>query len=325
MKIKLLTQALSISVFIAGALLLISRYVTYLFFEFYVSYTLQVLVVVGAAWFATSGLILLSRANLSRAAVLVQGSTLAILGVLLVTLGSSSTTLNRVQNPDQTLTVATLNQFLRNRDTVTPATALRPLDPDLVLLQEISEPVAESLANNLDLPFTEVSGFNRSSGFSDIAILSKHPVLSVDALTDRFGSNEQAFFKINVDVDGQEVAVYSAHFPGPFSFENFSNSQSVQQALIEEVSREEVPTVVAGDLNLTPFSPVYRSFAGSLQSQGFETTTTSPFAQCSWHGFGSLACLRIDHIFYKDLGFIDQQILEDTGSDHRIVIVELAF
>jgi len=85
------------------------------------------------------------------------------------------------------------------------------------------------------------------------------------------------------------------------------------------IAAHEAATVVLGDFNATPWSPALRSFAARAGLTGFNLAPTWPV----WLGPAGIA---IDHAMVG--GCVSVLRLEtgpDIGSDHRPIMVELAF
>ena len=86
--------------------------------------------------------------------------------------------------------------------------------------------------------------------------------------------------------------------------------------------RSSEPLVVAGDFNVTPYSPYFRDWlaaSGLTDSRRGRTLSVSWPATLPWFG------IPIDHVAVND-GFtiVSHRRLPDFGSDHYGVVVELA-
>jgi endonuclease/exonuclease/phosphatase (EEP) superfamily protein YafD len=82
-----------------------------------------------------------------------------------------------------------------------------------------------------------------------------------------------------------------------------------------------VPTVLSGDLNLTPYAP---EFARMVEASGLRDSLDDVAWRPTWQaGFWPLA-LPIDHVLVpRDACVVARQIGPDMGSDHRPLAVTL--
>ena len=82
-----------------------------------------------------------------------------------------------------------------------------------------------------------------------------------------------------------------------------------------QIAREN-SVLVLGDLNTTPFSPVFRNFTTSAQLQNAMTNITP-----TWFLFG----LHIDHVLHRQAGNVQTTALPWGESDHRAILVTRQF
>ena len=97
----------------------------------------------------------------------------------------------------------------------------------------------------------------------------------------------------------------------------FERAAEVAAALADQ------PVLLMGDLNVTPWSPVFARLLkdGDLRdASGARGLTTTWPANCLWCG------VLIDHVLVDPkLAVIGSRVAQDIGSDHRPVVAELAF
>jgi endonuclease/exonuclease/phosphatase family metal-dependent hydrolase len=211
----------------------------------------------------------------------------------------------------------------------------------------------QEMFNNPNSKKFNVVGRLKSSGFKYVyyskagtmkwgasvgmAICSKYPILSRKIIRKKDGSNNQ-IIKAKIDVEGQTLVVVNMHLQSFFIKEDELNPKKIKENFWQSISTiasklkyafkartqqidlllastldEELPVIIAGDMNDTPYSNAYLRLRDSFQN-GFEEKGS---------GFGityngRLPFLRIDNQFAnKRLRFtrfkVDRNI---SGSDH---------
>jgi endonuclease/exonuclease/phosphatase family metal-dependent hydrolase len=157
------------------------------------------------------------------------------------------------------------------------------------------------------------------------AILSRHAfsVLSEGRLQRRHGE-ERAVQWLKVSIAGLEVSVMNTHLSIHFRERLLQIEQLLGAEWIAKADRR-VPFVICGDLNASPFSPVYRRLQRDLvdaqRANGSRAAPTWP---------SRLPLFRIDHLFTsRSLGVSRCEVLRDrlsmVASDHLPLIAELSY
>lgn len=170
-----------------------------------------------------------------------------------------------------------------------------------------------------------------------MAICSKYPILSRKIIRKKDGSNNQ-IIKAKIDVEGQTLVLVNMHLQSIFIKEDELNPQKIKENFWQSISTiasklkfafkartqqidvllastldEELPVIIAGDMNDTPYSNAYLRLRDSFQN-GFEEKGS---------GFGItyngvLPFLRIDNQFANNrLHFTRFKVNRNvSGSDH---------
>ena len=238
----------------------------------------------------------------------------------------------RAESGDPDLTVVTYNMH-------TQTGGLEPwlleLQPDLVLLQEVPYRFPADLSAALDELYPRQVWQDRYNGNM---ILSRHPVLNTQTLTD-FG--EYAGQRIEISVEGQRVAVYNLHLawpigdkrlprrltPGPLRLvadydDRLRNSDVAR--LVSLLEQEPLPFVAAGDFNLSQHAATYTSLS-RVASDAFRD------AGRGWGNSWRLSAdlppvLRIDYIWHgSGLSALTSYVGPTLASDHLPVVASLSF
>lgn len=229
------------------------------------------------------------------------------------------------------LRVASFNTFVQARGEQHVLDLVTSTEPDVLVLQEVFPPRQAQLESLLAdvLPHQHVE---QSEGVGGVGVFSRHPITDV-RLVDEASDVSRTTFVVTLDVDGRAVQVVPAHLISPCPT---CGTSVVERLELEgEVRRAEignvldalepgVPTVVAGDLNSNERSVAYRRLtAAGFRDPQREVGEGMGF---TWPADRRLpAFVRIDWILVRDLEPVAAWVGEAGASDHRPVIVDLAF
>jgi endonuclease/exonuclease/phosphatase family metal-dependent hydrolase len=149
-----------------------------------------------------------------------------------------------------------------------------------------------------------------------IALMSRWPLESVAPL-DLAGDGIPSLEAV-VRVHDQRVHVLGLHTRWPITPRLAQLRDRALEHAAQRAHASAMPTVAAGDLNLSPDSPGY---ARLLQQSGLRDVLAGQGWHPTWMaGFWPLA-LRIDHQLASPSLCIDQaQVGPEIGSDHRPLI-----
>lgn len=151
-----------------------------------------------------------------------------------------------------------------------------------------------------------------------VAILSKYPILSRSVIRKKEGSNNQ-IIRAKIDVEGQHLVLINMHLQSIFLTDADLDTRRIKEdfwARVSGISRklkvaykartqqidrllastmdEELPVLICGDMNDTPYSNAYLrlrdSYANSFEEKGSGFGVTYN---------GKIPFLRIDHQFHN--------------------------
>ena len=111
------------------------------------------------------------------------------------------------------------------------------------------------------------------------------------------------------------TALYALHPPPPINAELAQTRLDYLRHVAAQIAREN-SVLVLGDLNASPFSPVFRDFTATAQLHNAMTNITP-----TWFLFG----LHIDHVLHRQTGNVQTTALPWGESDHRAILVERQF
>lgn len=208
------------------------------------------------------------------------------------------------------LSVATANVNLDNADSEPLRKWLGRTEPAVVILQEVTDGYAHGLEQLPGYPYRRLAP--RQSPFG-MALLSQHPFIDVRTVRD---SDRVSHIEATIDWNGQPVRIIGWHPMPPLSPEFHVARNRQLRMLAAQARHSTIPTLVAGDLNASPWSNAFVGLAdaGLRRASGLAPT---------WPAFGhGLLGIAIDQVLvsghwqtaYSEVG-------TDLGSDHLPLLV----
>ena len=222
---------------------------------------------------------------------------------------------------DGSLRVLTANLYGERLDLKRFRELLKDLDPDVVLVQELSFRAAnvltESLPHGMLVPAPGYEGRGlalRAPGHMQIL-----PMAYRDGLIARLGPPAWP----------ASVEIVNVHMANPIVWPPWASLRLRSQQLEALITHVAAPAVrvVAGDFNASPAWPVYRRVASRLDDAAklfAKQQGTSP-ARTWGPTPGAPRMLRIDHVFVERLQPLDIRTVAVPGSDHSGLMVDVQF
>ncbi len=209
------------------------------------------------------------------------------------------------------LTVASANVHFENSDAPPLARWLLEASPDVVVLHEVSPAYTEQLGVYRQYPFKHLAPANDPFG---VAILSRFPLTNVESVTDESGIPH---VKALLDWNGHLITLITWHPMPPFSPSDHHARNAHLGALAEAARHEGKPTILAGDLNATPWSNAFNGIGQMGLRRATDLLPTWPIAGLGWLG------IPIDHVLVSaHWQVVEQSKGPDIGSDHLPVVAE---
>lgn len=194
---------------------------------------------------------------------------------------------------------------------------LRSASPTVILLEEVD---AEWMDRLLDLmPYWVVEP--RSNDFG-IAIGSAVPVLRSRRI--REPTTDIVSLVAQLSFHGKAFTVVGAHPPPPMDHTRWQARNRQLEQIARTIKEMDGPVVLAGDLNITPWSPF---FSDLLKQSGLGDSRLENGLQPSWPTMLP-PCLRIplDHcLVSSEVAVIRRRLGPYVGSDHLPVIADVSF
>lgn len=224
-----------------------------------------------------------------------------------------------VANAAPTIRLLSQNVNTANHNFAAVLAFIQAEQPDLVLLLEVDGRWMEHMQPlNAMYPFTSSSP--RTDNFG-IALWSRFELMNtrIEPMTEARVPTIIA----DIAAPGGSFRFIGTHPLPPVSgaYVRLRNDQlSLIAALVS--SHQELPTMVAGDLNTTPWSPL---IADLLRDGGLHDTSRGFGLQRTWPISMWPMRIPIDHVLVTDGAMIvDRRVGPDVGSDHLGVIADVA-
>ena len=161
----------------------------------------------------------------------------------------------------------------------------------------------------------------RWHGFG-IAIFSKRPFTksSVTQITE--DATDNPFLTLDIEVDGRPLRLAGLHLLSPMHRDRLKVRNRQLAEIGKILVQRDVPTIVMGDFNCTPWSP----FLSDFMKQADLRDSRNGFGyQASWNALRPLLSIPIDHALVSPEIHVHSRKLGDfAGSDHLPVVFEVS-
>jgi endonuclease/exonuclease/phosphatase (EEP) superfamily protein YafD len=189
-------------------------------------------------------------------------------------------------------------------------------NPEILIIQELNEKWLKALFPVLEkYPYRVFQARNDNFG---IGIFSKIPYSSKEILY--LGMAEVPSARMDVIVEDQPLTIFTTHPLPPVSHKHFLLRNDQLHAVAEYLRTIPNETILAGDLNISPWSPLWKNFANrssltdSSRGRGIFPT---------WPSIFPFPLIPIDHFLHSEnVSIKSKRIGDPSGSDHFPVIVE---
>jgi endonuclease/exonuclease/phosphatase (EEP) superfamily protein YafD len=226
----------------------------------------------------------------------------------------------------ETATVMSVNLLAVNQNTQSIIEEISAADPDVLLLQEYTEHWHQALQQSIGCEYPHVCCERREDSFG-VAVYSKRPFeepADTHLPLGRFGEPQM---RVVTRIANRPVAFYNVHLLPPRGLDYTIGHRTQFADLVDLLSSEALPIVLAGDFNFTENSPHARTlkahgFSDAHSVGGWGRGATWPVNSF----FRWIPGLRLDHIYInRGLTCTECRTGTGRGSDHRPVIAELGF
>jgi len=224
-----------------------------------------------------------------------------------------------VSSSSSSVRLLSLNVNTENREFASVRKLIDDNDPDLILLLEVNYQWLEEL-EPLDAIYPYHLLEARTDNFG-IAFFSKYEFTD-EAIVELGNSGVPTVVAV-IDIGGKRFRFIGTHPLPPVSLDYYHLRNDQLRAIADDVRDHgsSIRTLVAGDLNVTPWSADFKQL---LQDGNLSNSAIGFGIQASWP-VGPVALLRIplDHVLYSEgIVIVDRFVGGDAGSDHYPVFVD---
>lgn len=215
----------------------------------------------------------------------------------------------------ETFRLVSFNVWFRNTDVARAAAYLEHVDADVVVIQEASALFAQELqALAPRYRHAHIARDRRGA-----TILSQWPLLEARSASAGEGATPAAH--VRVKWREAELTLIGVHLHWPLGARVSHLRNQELAALAQLASATQGPLLIAGDLNITPWSPHFRDL---LRDSGLKDCAAEQGLASSWPSHVRWLGIRIDHCLASaHWQTLDVRTGPHVGSDHRAVIAEL--
>ncbi|MBM4152423.1 MAG: hypothetical protein FJ220_02730 [Kiritimatiellaceae bacterium] len=217
----------------------------------------------------------------------------------------------------KTIRVMQINLNAGNGAVEKVLSSIEKYNADLVLLEEVTpkwEKELQGVYSNYPHRLTQ----SRSDCFG-IQLLSRFPFRSGEVLV--IGPAGLPSVRADIETPQGPIAFIGTHPLPPIGGANSNERNQQLSALPELVKQQRYPVVLAGDLNLSPWSPWFRAL---LKESGLKNSMQGFGFQPSWPKKPAFFRIPLDHVLHSpDVQIVNRFMGEDTGSDHLPLIVDI--
>ena len=221
------------------------------------------------------------------------------------------------------LRLMTLNVRVSNEDFAPIQRLLETHKPDVAVLLEVDRKWLREI-RDLSAGY-EVVDTPTQEKFGTL-LLSRRPLR--DVRFESFGDKWSSSIVADLDVNGRPATVIATHPPAPISSKTWRNRNQHLRELARHVAGLDAPVLVAGDLNVTMWSPHFRRLiedGGLLDTRdGHGVLPTFPATRLGV-GFAWPLRIPLDHVLVSDEWVtLACETAPGVGSDHLPVSVDVA-
>jgi len=202
-------------------------------------------------------------------------------------------------------------------------------NPHVVVLVEFSSQHEEALKDWFQERFPYVNRNSRSTKLAGDVVFSKYPIRDL-LVNYPQESGRWRYSYFSMQHGEKELYFYVVHTSAPVSVYNFNMRNEQLKKLNEEFllqardRPEDIPVVMIGDFNVSPWSAFYKSFEKRFEGilRNIARDYRPFFTWSLWAQ--EILIAHIDHIFVSDDIQIGAFYVEDLpGSDHHAIIFDV--
>ena len=213
-----------------------------------------------------------------------------------------------------------LNTDIRGANIEALINDLETASHDLVFLSATTDRWAAEF-ESADIPYSVVQARPRGTSV-ELLLLARHGVAVETSIRDFGEGGRNKAIEAVVRLNGQPTRVLGVHPVSPATAERAARHRSFLEEIALWARLQTDPAIVVGDLNSTPWSPVFRSL---LEEGGLTNSQVGYGVQATWPVIMGPAGVPIDHLLHSsELTTVERDTGPGYGSSHRSIHVGVA-
>ncbi len=217
------------------------------------------------------------------------------------------------------LRILSFNVYTANRELRSVCNYVRERTPDVAVFYEVDEAWGNQLVGELssDFPYHKTWA-DVEVGTRGVAIYSRSPLWDVQF--EDLGGGYRAVMA-GMIVDSRPVTLIAAHTTSPTTPERLERRNKQLARLAELSGGRSEPVVLVGDLNTTPWSPLFQDL---VNHSGLRDSRHGAGVQATWPSALGRLGIPIDHCLVSPEFLVKRCAAgSDVHSDHLPLIVDL--
>ena len=218
------------------------------------------------------------------------------------------------------------NVLTRNQNHDQIIAQIHAADPDVIAILELSSTLEASLQREFSATHAYFVSESQDDGNFGIGLWSRYPVS--DARVFHLNAPIVASIEADIHLDSCSIQFTVTHPLPPVGGRNFDHRNRHLSLLAQRIRKRQqiepsCSQILLGDLNLTPWSPLFDDF---LASTGLQSAAAGRGLQPTWYRWPAFPFgLLLDHGLHSgNLHCDERAILAANGSDHRAVVFDFS-
>jgi endonuclease/exonuclease/phosphatase (EEP) superfamily protein YafD len=216
--------------------------------------------------------------------------------------------------------IMSFNVWAINRDYQSVIDRVKEHDPDVVTVLEYANDW-ETALRTLNKTYPYRLRQPRWHGFG-IAIFSKRPISNASATQITADITDNPLLSVDIEIGGRPVRLAGLHLLSPMNRNRLKIRNRQLAEIADILIQRDIPTIVMGDFNCTPWSPFLYDFC---QRVDLRDSRNGFGYQASWNAERPYLSIPIDHAFVSPQFHVHSRMLGDfAGSDHYPLVFEVS-
>lgn len=222
------------------------------------------------------------------------------------------------------LTIMHFNMFANNFDVNAIETAIREVQPDMVMLVETNSQTYRQLQQSLLAEYPYQLPERRDEFDAATTFFSRYPIPGGQSIFTVNPRSQLGVFHTQVTVNKQALDFYGMHTASPRSEYRVKirNQQLIETARYIRTRSAGAPLIIAGDMNTSPWNDAFRVFMSATGTYNSDRMSGVNGTWPTW--LPRPLRIPIDHVLVN-AAFCqaDSDTMLIPGSDHLAVIAKL--